>query len=466
LRWIQHFNIATHVPEEGSISYPDLAAAASVPEPQLKRITRFVMLNGFFLESVPGLVSHSAMSHLLATSPPLQDFVNHAVEFSYPVSVKMAEMTEKYKGSVEKNETAFNVAFDTPLPMFAWLKSEPEHASRFGRLMGAMKSSPTYSVQHLVDGYDWAALGKGKVVDVGGSGGHTSVAVAQKFTGLDFVVQDLEYVVQQSKDNLPADLQSRVEFMPHDFFTAQPVKDADVYLLRQILHDWPDESAIVILKNLVTGLKAGAKILVMDQVVPAPGALPNVQEKAARTVDLVVMSHFNGKQRDFDDWKRIFKAVDERLAIRSVSLHPGSVLSIIELGLDDAPKTNGHAEVVVEDVNAVPAANGHENGVAAKEGDDVVEDVPHTNGHVNGVESLPVEDKGEPVMPDTDEEHVPSAKEVPAVPATESPVITSTDEAVKEVEVPEMVPAEKSKEKGKEVVVSSETIDVAEVTVS
>jgi len=379
LRWIQHFKIAEHVPKEGAISYPGLAAAASVPESQLKRVLRFALLNGFFSESSPGHVSHSAMSHLLATSPQLQDFVNHALEFSYPVSVKMVEMTEKYKGRDEKNETAFNVAFNTPLPMFGWLKGEPEHAARFGRLMGAMKSAPSYDVQHLVNGYDWPVWGKGKVVDVGGSAGHASIAIAQKHQDLTFVVQDLGYVVDQSKDLLPQEVKSRVEFMPHDFFSPQPVKDADVYLLRQILHDWPDDSAIAILKNLVFSLKDGARILVMDQVVPAPGALPTVQEKVARTIDLVVMSHFNGKQRDIDDWKSIFAAVDEKLSIRSVSLHPGSVLSVIELGLDDVPKPNGIVNGVEEKVEEAPWIGGSMDAAPAAEC--TIKDVPHTNGH-------------------------------------------------------------------------------------
>jgi 6-hydroxytryprostatin B O-methyltransferase len=437
LRWIQHFKIASHVPQDGSISYHDLAAASSVPESQLKRIVRYVMLNGLFLEPSPGLVSHSAMSHLLATSPHFQDYVSHALEFSYPVSVKMVEMTEKYNGTDAMDQTAFNVAFDTPLPMFGWLKSEPEHAARFGRLMGAMKSQPTYSIQHLVDGYDWIDLGKGKVVDVGGSRGHTSVAIAQKYPDLDFVVQDLEYVVQQSKDSVPEDLKSRVEFMPHDFFTAQPVKDADVYLLRQILHDWPDDSAVLILKNLVASLKPGAKILVMDQVVPAPGALPIVQEKAARTVDLIVMSHFNGKQRDIDDWKAIFKNVDENLAIRKVSLHPGSVLSVIELGLDDVPNTNGHAVTLAEDVKEVSLTNGHANGDGVIEGEAVKE---FAHGDTNGAEILPAAVKVEVTSPGIAEQpSVPIPEDdvtVTTVQKVDGPVVISKAPRVLETEIP------------------------------
>jgi hypothetical protein len=249
----------------------------------------------------------------------------------------MVEMTERYKGSDAKNETAFNVAYETPLPMFAWLKGEPEHSERFGRLMGAMRQAPIYSVSHLVDGYDWNSLGGGKVVDVGGSLGHTSQAIAEKNPEISFVVQDLEEVVEQGKAKAASSEDKKLDFMAHDFFKEQPVKDADVYLLRQILHDWPDAEATIILKNLVASMKKDAKIIIMDQVVPPPGLLPNAQEKAGRVIDLVVMSHFNGKQRDLDDWKKIFAAVDERLVLSKLVVQPGSVLSILELQLQDLP---------------------------------------------------------------------------------------------------------------------------------
>lgn len=332
------------------------------------------MLNGYFAEPAPGQVAHSAMSLLLATSPSIQDYVGHSIGFSYPVSTKMVEMTERYNGTNAKNETAFNVAYDTPLPMFAWMKGEPEHSERFGRLMDAMRQAPIYSVSHLVNGYDWASLGGGKVVDVGGSLGHTSVAIAEKSPELTFVVQDLPEVVEQGRAKIAGKPSDKLEFMAHDFFKEQPIKDADIYLLRQILHDWPDAEATTILKNLVASMKPGSKIVIMDQVVPPPGLLPNAQEKAGRVIDLVVMSHFNGKQRDLEDWKKIFAAVDDRLVMSNLIVQPGSVLSIMELQLKDEPLTNGHT-MAAEEVKT--------NGIS---GEDVSSATPVT---ANGVDTEP-----------------------------------------------------------------------------
>ena len=80
-----------------------------------------------------------------------------------------------------------------------------------------------------------------QVVDVGGGRGQVSIRIAEKVPHLSFVVQDQASVVEsvQAEGGLE-DLDDRVRFQPHNFFAAQPVKGADVYLFRFILHDHPD----------------------------------------------------------------------------------------------------------------------------------------------------------------------------------------------------------------------------------
>jgi 6-hydroxytryprostatin B O-methyltransferase len=354
LRWIVHFKIADHVPETGAISYGDLASAAKVPENQLKPITRFAMTNGLFSELQPGYVAHTSISRQLRTQHPLHDYVSNCLELSMPIVTKMAEATDKFGETDAKDQTAFNVAYDTPLPMFAWLKQHPDHATRFGRLMHAMHTSPVYDVKHLVIGYKWEELGEAKVVDVGGGLGHCSVALAKAFPKLHCVVQDQDYVVKDAK--IPEEFSGRVEVVAHDFFQEEDIRDGDVYLLRQIIHDWPDDSAVKILKNVVSALKKGSKIVIMDQVVPAPGQRPRLEELTARTVDLVVMSHFNARERAMEDWEKLLSKVDPRLRIKSVIQPEGSIMSVLEVVLDEE-RVNGHEQP--EDESAETKTQGH-----------------------------------------------------------------------------------------------------------
>jgi hypothetical protein len=60
---------------------------------------------------------------------------------------------------------------------------------------------------------------------------------------------------------------SRV-LLEHDFFTPQPVKHAAVYLLRVVLHDWPNAFAQRILLRLREAASEDTKLLIADFVLP------------------------------------------------------------------------------------------------------------------------------------------------------------------------------------------------------
>ena len=137
---------------------------------------------------------------------------------------------------------------------------------------------------HVLNGFEWNTLENGLVVDVGGSHGSVSIALAQKFQTLQCIVQDRLEVTKLGKEKLPSDLTGRVSFMEHDFFVEQPIKGADVYCFRWIFHDWSDIYASRILKALVPALKPGAKVLVCEMVLPEPGSVSTYQERAFRLV--------------------------------------------------------------------------------------------------------------------------------------------------------------------------------------
>ncbi|RMZ77383.1 hypothetical protein DV737_g4390, partial [Chaetothyriales sp. CBS 132003] len=160
-----------------------------------------------------------------------------------------------------------------------------------------------------------------------------SIAVAEKYPQLNFVVQDLLDVVATGQRALPAELKDRVSFQSHDFFTPQPVQ-ADVYFLRFILHDYPDSRATLILKNLVAAFKPKSKLVIMDGVLPEPGSMSRSQERQIRIMDLEMLTNFNAKERELDAWRSLFEKADPRLKVAKVIKPAGSVNSIIEAVLE------------------------------------------------------------------------------------------------------------------------------------
>ena len=157
--------------------------------------------------------------------------------------------------------------------------------------MAMFSTGPGFEAKHIFDAFDWAAINKGIVVDVGGSHGSLSIEIARSYPDLSFIVQDQAEIAREGRKKLPKDLANQVSFMAHDFFTDQPVLDADVYLLRWILHDWSDKYAIRILQALRPALKDGAKVVIMEQVLPDPGSIPCYQERGLRLESALSLSN-------------------------------------------------------------------------------------------------------------------------------------------------------------------------------
>lgn len=163
--------------------------------------------------------------------------------------------------------------------MWDHYKAHPSWGKRFASSMQAFTSNPGMSPSFLVSGYPWSSLPvDSAVVDIGGSGGHISQALAKDYHHLRFVVQDLPEIINKVQD---PEKNSRIEFMAHNFFNPQP-RVADVYLLRWILHDWPDSYAVKILQNLIPALKNGAKVVINDQLIPGPGSVALLAERQIR----------------------------------------------------------------------------------------------------------------------------------------------------------------------------------------
>lgn len=183
-----------------------------------------------------------------------------------------------------------------------------------------------YSLRHLTDGYPWESIGSGTVIDLGGSHGDAAFALAKKYPNLNLIVQELPEVVKNSKEQEGLN----VKFVAHDFFEEQSVKDADVYMYRWTLHNWPDKYCVKILKALIPALKKGARVLVMDFVMPPPGMLPNEMDRKLRAMDLTMLEIGNAKERDLGEWQALFGQADEKFVFKGMKQPEGSRLAIVE----------------------------------------------------------------------------------------------------------------------------------------
>lgn len=152
----------------------------------------------------------------------------------------------------------------------------PDRAATIASAMDWQTRHSGFSPKYLAEAFPWQIDGRqGQaliVVDVGGGLGHISRSLAEhthpEAKSATFIVQDLPDIIAAGQSILPEQLQGRVSFQVHDFFTEQPMQGADVYLLSSVLHDWPDKYAARILKALVPACRTGARIVINERLVP------------------------------------------------------------------------------------------------------------------------------------------------------------------------------------------------------
>jgi hypothetical protein len=143
--------------------------------------------------------------------------------------------------------------------------------------------------------------------------------LAKAFPDLEIIVQDLPEAGPVFEKDVPAELKSRVRFMAHDFFTPQTVQ-ADIYMIKLILHDWPDAESIKILRGLIPALRPGSKVLFVDYVGKQGNAaeLPRSIQQMGTATDMRMMALFNAEERPVEAWKEIFRKADERFEVQRV----------------------------------------------------------------------------------------------------------------------------------------------------
>jgi hypothetical protein len=81
------------------------------------------------------------------------------------------------------------------------------------------------------------------------------------------------------------------------------VPEGDVYLLKQILHDWNDDQCRTILANCARRLARGGRIYIVEMVIPDDNS-----PSFASLMDLNMMVMLPGRERALKEYKVLLDA--------------------------------------------------------------------------------------------------------------------------------------------------------------
>jgi O-methyltransferase domain/Dimerisation domain len=296
----------------GPRSVADLAREAGVQSDGLYRVLRALASVGIFAESSPSTFALTPAAELLRRGA---GSLGDGVEFiTDPLHFKTYAETLH---SVRTGQPAAEKVVG--MPLFDYLAKTPQWSTSFNNAMTAFSANVMPAV---LKAYDFSGIGT--LVDVAGGHGHVLTSVLREYPQMRGVLFDLEHVIAGSVPLLAASgVQNRVRAESGDFFKAVP-SGGDAYIMKHIIHDWDDERAAAILRNIRKALdgKPQGRVILLEAVLAAGNA-----RDFAKLLDLEMMLFPGGRERTAEEFGALF----DRAGCTLTSIVPTeSMLSVVE----------------------------------------------------------------------------------------------------------------------------------------
>jgi hypothetical protein len=291
----------------------ELAGEAGADASALYRVLRLLASAGVFEEAAGRRFSLTPLAEKLKTGPgSLRSMTLHVAEG--PSWAAWGALLH----TVRTGETAF--AHVNGAEVFPFYAAHPESAEPFNEAMSEMSAVVG---QAVVEAYDFSPY---KVIaDIGGGHGQLLTSILRATPGAAGVLFDQPEVVEGAHPRLrEAGLAGRCRVAGGDFFESVPA-GADAYVLKYIIHDWDEERALRILRNVHAAAPAGARLLLVESVVPEGG-----EPSLSKLTDVHMMVMTGGRERTEAEYAELFERAGFRLARVVPTASPVSVVEAVK----------------------------------------------------------------------------------------------------------------------------------------
>ncbi|NUP64012.1 MAG: hydroxyneurosporene methyltransferase [Nonomuraea sp.] len=310
LHTMAELGLADHL-AHGPLGTSDLAARCAADAPRLRRVLRELAAMGVVRTTGPDTYDLTERGTALRSDVP--DSVRSSIRMLGEEGFWYA--MGNLPATVKNGDSAFTARHGH---LYEYLAANPGAGKLFDDYMTARAIPFT---EGLAKRYDFPATAT--MVDVAGGKGHILATVLHANPDMRGILFDLEHVAGRARETLAAEgLAARSEVVTGDFFTAVPA-GGDVYLLASVLHNWDDDDAVTILRNVREAMNPGGRVLVLEVVLPDDEAA-----HLGKDIDMRMLAIFNGgTERSREEYAALLDRAGLRLA-EVVEL--GSGASLIE----------------------------------------------------------------------------------------------------------------------------------------
>jgi SAM-dependent methyltransferase len=186
--------------------------------------------------------------------------------------------------------------------LFDFYAEHPDQGSAFTGEMSNLSAAVAEEVARVLD-----TSTVEHVVDVGGASGTIIAALLGRNAALHGTILELGHVVPRARRAVvELGLSSRCQVLEGDFFKSVP--EADIHILKYIIHDWDDERSVCILSNCARALRRNGRVVLVERVLPE-----DERPSYASLADLNMLVLLPGRERTAKQYRKLLEAAGLRL---------------------------------------------------------------------------------------------------------------------------------------------------------
>lgn len=284
--WCLHVVVTLRVAEHldaGISRIDELAAVSGADADALQRVLRHLISKGLFEEPEPGRFALNESARGLLDSP-----VRLGLDLK-GIGGRMAYAWSTLPEAVRTGAPAYQTVFGRPF----WedLEANPDVGASFDELMGPLGHGPSDPEVLISDGWEDVRT----VVDVGGGTGSLLAEILRAHPGVRGILVDRPAAVARSAEVFQTvGVADRVSAVAQNCFDPLPC-GADLYLLKNVLGDWPDREAKALLARCAEAARPGGRVIVLGGVTP--------EETGEPSPELLMLVLVGGKSRSLPEFR-------------------------------------------------------------------------------------------------------------------------------------------------------------------
>ncbi|MCX6285721.1 MAG: methyltransferase [Bacteroidetes bacterium] len=305
-------NIAEHLREK-PLSVEELADKTKSQEEALYRILRALASSGIFKEMDGRRFRlNSRAKALLDGDGSMRNMIiHHLGRINWLAGGNLLH-------TVKTGESAFAGLFG--MDIYPYLQQNHDELQRFEKSMSDLSA---LALNPVLSRFNFSKFKT--IADIGGGEGFLLAKVLEKYAAVKGILFDLPENAGKAADFIHScGLNLRMSFSPGSFLEPFNV-EADLYLMKNVLHNWDDEHCRIILGNLRKTMGKGSRLLILEMILPGPN-IPSY----AKMVDIQMLAIMQGgKERTRRNFETMLNNSGFRLRRIIPTIAPLSILETV-----------------------------------------------------------------------------------------------------------------------------------------